>query len=238
MSFHAHAAHAKKSALEPFVYEPAPLGPQDVEIRISHCGICHSDVHLVDGDWGMGSYPMVPGPRDRGHGHGPRAGGPAPGGGRSGSASAGSAAPASSASACIAGDENLCAQSVATCVDHYGGFADRDPPRRPLRLPDPRGPRLRERGPAPLRRGHRLLAAPALGDAVDAGRRGGDRRPRAPRPPVRPRHGLRGDGDLLDSRQGGRGPFASGPTTSWRPARRRPSLRRSRASTSSSPRSS
>src|SRR3970282_1923506 len=59
MSFHAHAAHSKKGALTPFVYEPLPLGTHDVEIRISHCGICHSDVHLVDGDWGMGSYPMV-----------------------------------------------------------------------------------------------------------------------------------------------------------------------------------
>ena len=61
MSFHAYAAHTKKGALVPFVYEPSPLGPHDVEIRVSHCGICHSDVHLVDGDWGVGSYPMVPG---------------------------------------------------------------------------------------------------------------------------------------------------------------------------------
>ena len=66
MSIHAYAAHEKKGALKPFVYEPAALGPHDVEIRISHCGICHSDVHLVDDDWGMGSYPMVPATRSSG----------------------------------------------------------------------------------------------------------------------------------------------------------------------------
>src|SRR5574340_552650 len=61
MIIHAHAARTKGGALSAFDYEPEPLGPHDVEIAITHCGICHSDVHLVDGDWGMGSYPMVPG---------------------------------------------------------------------------------------------------------------------------------------------------------------------------------
>ena len=124
MSFHAHAAHSKKSALKPFVYEPAPLGPHDVEIRISHCGICHSDVHLVDGDWGMGSYPMVPGheivgtvtalgPEVRHLEAGARVGV----GWQRGACLA--------CDSCIAGDENLCAQNVATCVGNHGGFADR-----------------------------------------------------------------------------------------------------------------
>ena len=61
MGFRAYAAHEQKGPLAPFVYEPGELGPNDVEIRVSHCGICHSDVHLVDGDWGASSYPMVPG---------------------------------------------------------------------------------------------------------------------------------------------------------------------------------
>ncbi len=124
MSFHAHAAHSKKSALKPFVYEPAPLGPHDVEIRISHCGICHSDVHLVDGDWGMGSYPMVPGHEIVGTvtalGSEVRhleAGARVGVGWQRGACLA--------CDSCIAGDENLCAQNVATCVGNYGGFADR-----------------------------------------------------------------------------------------------------------------
>jgi alcohol/geraniol dehydrogenase (NADP+) len=32
-----------------------------VEIKITHCGICHSDIHLIDNDWGFSSYPLVPG---------------------------------------------------------------------------------------------------------------------------------------------------------------------------------
>ena len=34
MSFHAYAAHSKRGPLSPFVYDPSPLGPHDVEIRI------------------------------------------------------------------------------------------------------------------------------------------------------------------------------------------------------------
>jgi D-arabinose 1-dehydrogenase-like Zn-dependent alcohol dehydrogenase len=56
----ARAAHEKGSRLEAFDYGPAPLGPHDVEVAISRWGICHGDVHLVDGDWGVRSYPMVP----------------------------------------------------------------------------------------------------------------------------------------------------------------------------------
>src|SRR6478672_11671897 len=37
-------------------------GPGDVEIEIKHCGICHSDIHQAQGDWGAGIFPMV-------HGH-------------------------------------------------------------------------------------------------------------------------------------------------------------------------
>jgi uncharacterized zinc-type alcohol dehydrogenase-like protein len=124
MSFHAYAAHSKRSALKPFVYEPPPVGPHDVEIRISHCGICHSDVHLVDGDWGMGSYPMVPGheivgtvaavgPEVQHLEIGARVGV----GWQRGACLA--------CDSCIAGDENLCARNLATCVGNHGGFADR-----------------------------------------------------------------------------------------------------------------
>ena len=37
------------------------LGPLDVEIDVKHCGICHSDIHQVNADWGSGIFPMVPG---------------------------------------------------------------------------------------------------------------------------------------------------------------------------------
>jgi len=124
MAIHAQAARAKQGPLTPFDYEPQPLGAHDVEIAITHCGICHSDVHLVDGDWGMGSYPMVPGheivglvsavgSEVRHLKTGDRVG---VGWQRSACLEC---------DACRAGDENLCAQNQATCVGHFGGFAER-----------------------------------------------------------------------------------------------------------------
>ena len=43
-----------------FSYEPGELGPFDLEVQIEFCGICHSDVHLVDDDWGMGHFRSFP----------------------------------------------------------------------------------------------------------------------------------------------------------------------------------
>ncbi|CAE8607406.1 unnamed protein product [Polarella glacialis] len=39
---------------------PAP-GPNDVAIDIKYCGMCHSDLHTINGDWGAGKYPIAPG---------------------------------------------------------------------------------------------------------------------------------------------------------------------------------
>jgi len=36
-------------------------GPRDVEIDIKFCGMCHSDLHAVNGDWGVDSFPLAPG---------------------------------------------------------------------------------------------------------------------------------------------------------------------------------
>ncbi len=48
-------------SLKPMEVERRDLRPEDVAIRISHCGICHSDLHFAHDDWGMSQYPMVPG---------------------------------------------------------------------------------------------------------------------------------------------------------------------------------
>ncbi|MGW6447620.1 NAD(P)-dependent alcohol dehydrogenase [Lentzea sp. NPDC055074] len=57
----AYAAPSAGAALEPTTIERRPLGPHDVGIAIHYCGVCHSDVHQVHGDWGDGTFPMVPG---------------------------------------------------------------------------------------------------------------------------------------------------------------------------------
>ena len=53
------AAHAAGAELLPFRYDPGDLGLQEVEIGITHCGICHSDLHLISNDWGISQYPFI-----------------------------------------------------------------------------------------------------------------------------------------------------------------------------------
>lgn len=38
-----------------------PLRTTQVEVEMSYCGLCHTDVSMVDNDWGISSYPLVPG---------------------------------------------------------------------------------------------------------------------------------------------------------------------------------
>jgi len=53
----AFAAFEAKGQLKPFTYTPRPLGEEDVDIRITHCGICSSDLHTIDSGWGPSLYP-------------------------------------------------------------------------------------------------------------------------------------------------------------------------------------
>ena len=61
MTVHAYAAKSKGAKVEPFEYDPGDLGPDDVEIKVESCGICHSDLAMIDNDWGLSQYPLVPG---------------------------------------------------------------------------------------------------------------------------------------------------------------------------------
>ncbi len=57
----AYAAQAPDAGLAPWSYEPRELRPHDVDIEVLYCGVCHSDIHFVENDWGMTFYPVVPG---------------------------------------------------------------------------------------------------------------------------------------------------------------------------------
>src|SRR5579875_1309629 len=61
MKSHGYAALARKSSLVPYSFERRDPGPNDVVVEIAYCGICHSDIHQVQGDWGNEIFPMVPG---------------------------------------------------------------------------------------------------------------------------------------------------------------------------------
>jgi uncharacterized zinc-type alcohol dehydrogenase-like protein len=118
------AAHAAGAELLPFKYDPGKLGPQEVEIAITHCGICHSDLHLIANDWGTSQYPFIPGHEVIGKVSavgdevrllevGQRVGL----GWQSNSCGI--------CEWCTRGMENLCLSAEATCVHRNGGYADR-----------------------------------------------------------------------------------------------------------------
>jgi alcohol/geraniol dehydrogenase (NADP+) len=123
-TFHGYAAPAAGKPLEPYSFEPRPLGAGDVELTISHCGLCHSDLHLVNDDWKMSRYPFVPGHEIVGTVAqvGAAVNGLKPGqrvgvGWQSGSCG--------TCEWCERGEEHLCSASQATCMPGPGGFADR-----------------------------------------------------------------------------------------------------------------
>jgi len=59
--FLAYAVKEKSGRAMLWSYKPRPLGNEDVEIRITHCGICGSDLHTISSGWGPTRYPVVVG---------------------------------------------------------------------------------------------------------------------------------------------------------------------------------
>jgi len=61
MQITGYAAQTAESPLAPFHFELRDLRPNDVAISITHCGLCHSDLHQARNDWRNTMYPVVPG---------------------------------------------------------------------------------------------------------------------------------------------------------------------------------
>ncbi len=57
----AYAAKSPDSGLAPFSFDRREPRPDDVSIEIDYCGVCHTDIHFAQNDWGMTQYPVVPG---------------------------------------------------------------------------------------------------------------------------------------------------------------------------------
>lgn len=57
----AYAGTSETAPLTPYSFERRDPKPDDVVIEIDYCGICHSDIHSVRGEWGKQNYPVVPG---------------------------------------------------------------------------------------------------------------------------------------------------------------------------------
>lgn len=120
----AFAAFEPQGELKPFEYDPGELKPREVEIEVQYCGICHSDLSIIDNEWGLTEYPVVPGHEVVGKisqvgdevkhlsvgqtvGLGWHAG------------------YCNECISCLSGDQNLCANAQATIIGHHGGFADK-----------------------------------------------------------------------------------------------------------------
>ena len=56
-----YAAYSPTTPLAPFNFERREVRPQDVQIEILYCGVCHSDLHQARNEWKGSTYPIVPG---------------------------------------------------------------------------------------------------------------------------------------------------------------------------------
>ena len=113
-----------KGKLKPFSYDPGPLGDEQVELEVLYCGICHSDVAIVNNEWGFSSYPAVPGHEVVGRIV--ELGGAAKGVARGQIVGLGwNAGSCLHCKQCLSGDHNMCDNLEQTIVGRYGGFATR-----------------------------------------------------------------------------------------------------------------
>jgi uncharacterized zinc-type alcohol dehydrogenase-like protein len=132
------AAHAAGAQLLPYKYAVEGLGPHDIEVKISHCGVCYSDLHLINNDWGVSKYPFIPGHEivgtvtgvgsevvDRKLGQRVGIGWQADSCGI--------------CEWCRQGDEHLCAKAQPTCIGRNGGYADAIRVNAKFAIPVPEG---------------------------------------------------------------------------------------------------
>jgi len=120
----AFAAQEPKGKLELFEYDPGPLPAAYVEIDVRACGICHSDLSMLNNDWGNSTFPLVPGHEVVGtvsavgeQVTNVRVGDTVGLGWYAGSCM--------TCSQCMGGDHNLCQSTEQTIVGRHGGFADK-----------------------------------------------------------------------------------------------------------------
>jgi len=132
LTFEGYAAAAAKATLKPLAYNPRAFQEYDVDLQITHCGVCHSDLHAINNDWGGSQYPLLAGhevigkikalgPKVQKLKVGDRVGvGPTVGG-----------CMLPNCENCKTGQHNLCPKSIGcyNSLDHtgtrtYGGFAN------------------------------------------------------------------------------------------------------------------
>lgn len=142
----AFAAESAKAELKPFEYDPGELQPGEVEVNVESCGICHSDLSMLNNDWGMTGYPFVPGHEAVGTvaakaddvKHlkvGQRVG------------VGWMAQTCLTCGECVSGNHNRCPDQVGTIVGRHGAFADRVRVQGTWAIPLPDGIDPKKAGP-------------------------------------------------------------------------------------------
>ncbi len=105
---------------------PVSWKPQDVEVQVDYCGICHSDLSMIDNEWGFSQYPLVAGhevigrvvalgsaAQDKGLQVGQRVG------------IGWTARSCGHCDACISGNQINCEQGAVPTIMNRGGFAEK-----------------------------------------------------------------------------------------------------------------
>ena len=144
-----YQAWIAKAPKQPMVLESVDLGPlgaEDVEVAVEYCGLCHSDLSVLNNDWGISEYPAILGHEVIGRvtAMGPNAKGLKVGqrvgvGWNSGSDM--------SCPQCLAGNHHLCPQVQATIIGHRGGFATHIRAHWAWTIPLPENLNLADAGP-------------------------------------------------------------------------------------------
>src|SRR3990167_7972960 len=118
------AAYQAKERLKPFEYELKGLQPYEIIVDVEVCGVCHSDVSLIDNEWGNSIYPLLAGHEiigvvsKTGQAVSKNLMGKRVGVGWQRSS-------CMQCEMCKAQHENVCADKTMTCLHRYGGFANK-----------------------------------------------------------------------------------------------------------------
>ena len=118
-----YATKAVSEPLKPITYDPPEMGANDVRVSVTHCGVCHTDIHAIDDFYGITKYPFVPGHEivgyvsDKGSGVSDLKEGDRVGIGWQGRS-------CMQCEWCLKGEEQLCLDIVDSATWHpYGGFS-------------------------------------------------------------------------------------------------------------------
>jgi uncharacterized zinc-type alcohol dehydrogenase-like protein len=122
--FHGWAAHGAAQKLVPYEFDPGPIGAEEVEVAVEHCGLCHSDLSMLNNEWGYSQYPFVGGHEVIGR--------VVATGGQAKRVKVGdrvgvgwTASSCMHCPLCLAGAQQLCRSAQPTIAGRAGGFADR-----------------------------------------------------------------------------------------------------------------